>query len=129
MGKYYPASADSDSYADSFAVSRGNTDIVSGAISISRWIAGSVAIAVTGICISHSQPGWQRAGKPDAYANNFASCVSKALRNRFPADLNPERVHSLGRGERLRHVVQSQINAPALRILNLAQRLSIAAVS
>jgi hypothetical protein len=123
LGKYYPASANSDSYAESFAVSRRNTDIVSGAISISRWIA------VTDICISHSQPGRQRAGKPDAYANNFASCVSKALRNQFPADLNPERVYPLGRGERLRHVVQSQINAPALRILNLAQRLSIAAVS
>jgi hypothetical protein len=122
LGKYHPVSADSHSYAESFAVSQ------PGAISISRWIAGSVAIAVTGICISRSQPGCQRAGKPDAYANNFASGVSKALRNHTP-DLNPERVHSLRRSERVRHLVRSQINGPELRILNLAQRLSIAAVS
>ena len=86
MGKYHPASADSHSYAESFAVSRRNTDIVSGAIAISRSITGSVPIALGNICISNSQPGWQRAGKPDAYANNFASCVSKALRNRTRAD-------------------------------------------
>jgi hypothetical protein len=96
LGKYHPASTDCHSYAESFAVSRRNTDIVSGAISISRWIAGSVALAVTDICISPSQPGWQGAGKPDAYANHFASCVSKALRNRFPADSNREASSFLG---------------------------------
>ena len=84
MGKYHPASADSHSYAESFAVSQPD------AISISRWIAGSVAVAVTNICISRSEPGCQRAGKPDTYADNFASGASKALRDRTPADLNRE---------------------------------------
>ena len=85
MGEYHPASADSHSYAESFAVSQ------PGAISISRSIAGSVAI--TNICISRSEPRWSdscRAGKPDAYASNFASCASKALRDCTPADLNRE---------------------------------------
>jgi hypothetical protein len=80
LGEYHPAAA--NSYAESFAVSR------RGAISISKWIAGSVAIAVTNICLSHSKSGWQLGGKSDACANIFASCVSKALRNRFPTDLD-----------------------------------------
>jgi hypothetical protein len=70
LGKYHSASADSHSYAKSFAVSQ------PGAISIPRWIAGSVAIAVTDICVSHFEPSWSgscRTGKPDAYANSFAS--------------------------------------------------------
>ena len=76
MGKYHPASANSHSYAESFAVSRRNTDIVSGAIAISRSITGSVPIALGNICISNSQSGWSgscRTGKPDAYANDSAS--------------------------------------------------------
>jgi hypothetical protein len=86
LGKYHPASADSHSYPESFAVSRRNT-VVSSATSISRQITGSVPIALTNICVSDSQPGPQRAVKPDAYANNFASSVSKALTNRTSAGL------------------------------------------
>jgi hypothetical protein len=70
LGKYHPASADSHSYAESFALSQPD------GISISRWIAGSVAVAITNICISHFEPRWSdscRTGKPDAYANNSAS--------------------------------------------------------
>jgi hypothetical protein len=66
LGKYRPASADSHSYAESFAVSRRKLDVVSGAI----------AIGITNICISHSESGWScscRTGKPDADANNSAS--------------------------------------------------------
>jgi hypothetical protein len=82
LGEYHPASALSYSYAESFAVSRRNIDIISGAISVSRGITVSVAIAVTNIRLSHSKSGWQLAGKSNAYADIFASCVSKALRNR-----------------------------------------------
>ena len=73
------------------------------------------------IRISNSQPGWSgswRTGKPDAYANNFASCVSEALRIALRLTLTARRLLLCGR-----------VSASELRISDPARRLNIPAVS
>ena len=91
MGKYHPAFA--DSHSDSIPFSNCDTDFFSVANRIDDAVRLANINININICISNSQPGWSgswRTGKPDAYANNVASCFSEALRNRTPVDLNRE---------------------------------------
>ena len=115
MGKYHPASPDSYSYSESIPFSDCDTDC----FSVANCIDDAIRLANTNIRISDYESRWQRTSKSDACAKKFASCVSKALRNRTPANLDRE----------ASSFVAGEVSASASPILNLAQRVGIAGVS
>jgi len=89
LGKHYPASANSHDYAKSVPFSDSDTDF----FSVANCIDDTIRLANINICISCSDLHWAgncRTGKPDACANNFATSISKELRNRTPPHLNRE---------------------------------------
>ena len=72
MGKHYPASAESNADAQSFAVCHSNIDIFSLA----------VCIAIGDICISTFEPGRDGVGESSADSDNVPHCNAGSLRER-----------------------------------------------